>query len=96
MYKIFGGAIVALGLAGATFAMSGPASADDVGIHIGGIGMGVNVDDVAFGYQDGYWDRDHQWHEWRNDQEMNDYRNARGNHYNDYRHDRDPDQGWRQ
>lgn len=59
-------------------------------------GLAINVGDVAFGYQDGYWDRGHQWHQWRNDQEMRDYRNAHGNQYNDYRHDRDHDQGWHQ
>jgi len=59
-------------------------------------GLSINVGDVAFGYQDGYWDRGHQWHQWRNDQEMRDYRNAQGNQYNDYRHDRDQDQGWHQ
>jgi hypothetical protein len=96
MYKALNGAIVALGLAGAALTMSGPASADGVGIHVGGVGIGVNVGDVAFGYQDGYWDHGHQWHRWHNDQEMRDYRNANGNHYNDYRHDRDHDMGWHQ
>jgi beta-galactosidase GanA len=65
---------------------------NDQGWH----GLALNVGDVAFGYRDGYWDRSHQWHQWRNDQEMRDYRNAHANQYNDYRHDRDHDQGWRQ
>jgi hypothetical protein len=98
MYKTLNGAIVALGLAGATFTMAAPASAQDVGVgvHVGGvgIGVGVGVGDVAYGYQDGYWDHSHQWHNWRNDQEMRDYRGAPNNHYNDWKHDRDRDQGW--
>jgi hypothetical protein len=57
--------------------------------------LALNVGDVAFGYQDGYWDRAHQWHPWRNEQEMRDYRGAPGNQFYDYRHDRDSDQGWR-
>jgi len=61
----------------------------------GSLGLSVNVGDVAFGYQDGYWDRGHQWHAWRNDREMREYRNAPGNQYSDWRHDRDGDQGWR-
>ncbi len=92
------GAIFALGIAGA-FAIAGPASAADagIGVHIGGIGVGVGVGlgDVAYGYRDGYWDNDHRWHNWRDAREMNEYRNRSGNHYYDYRHDRDPDQGWR-
>jgi hypothetical protein len=97
MYKVLNGAIVVLGLVGASLAAS-PASAQDVGVgvHVGGVGIGVGLDfgTVAYGYQDGYWDNDHRWHNWQNDDEMQRYRNARGNHYNDYRHDRDHDQGW--
>jgi hypothetical protein len=98
MFKSLNGAILALGLTGASFAIAGPASADGigVGVHVGGVGIGVGIGlgDVAFGYQDGYWDRGHHWHHWRNNQQMRDYKGAPGNHYNDYRHDRDPDHGW--
>jgi hypothetical protein len=97
MYKTLNGAILALGLVGgATLALAIPASAQGagIGVHVGGIGIGFNVGDVAYGYQDGYWDRSHQWHNWRNNQEMRDYRNAPNNHYNNWKHDRDSDQGW--
>jgi hypothetical protein len=98
MNKALNGAIVALGVVGAAWAIESPASADGVGVgvHVGdvGIGVGVGVSDVAYGYQDGYWDHDHHWHNWRNDQEMRDYRDAHDSHFNDYRHDRDSDQGW--
>ena len=79
MYKALNGAIVALGLAGAALAMSGPANADHVAIHVG-------IHNV--GYQDGYYDHGHQWHQWRNQREMREYRSTPGNRYNDYRHDR--------
>jgi hypothetical protein len=95
MSKALNGAIIALGIAGASLPIAGPASAQDIGVHVGGVGVGIGFGDIAYGYQDGYWDSGHRWHDWRNDQEMRDYRNYQGNHYNDYRHDRDPDMGWR-
>ncbi len=95
MYKALNGALVALALSGVTLAISTPATAQiGVGVHVGGIGVGVNVGDVAYGYEDGYWDNGHHWHNWRNRREMRAYRNAHRDQYNDYRHDRDPDQGW--
>jgi hypothetical protein len=89
-------AIVALGLAGATFAMSAPAQAQDVGVgvHVGGIGVGVGIGDVAFGYRDGYWDHGHRWHHWR-EGELGAYRNGPNSQYSDWNHDRDRDLGWR-
>ncbi len=70
MYKIISGTIVVLGLAGASFAAAGTASAADVGVSL-------NLGDVAFGYQDGYWDHSHQWHNWRNQDEARITINAR-------------------
>jgi hypothetical protein len=100
MQKALRGGLLALGLAGATFSMIAAADAQGigVGVNVGGIGVGVGVGgpvNVAYGYQDGYWDNGHQWHRWQNDQQMQNYRNSRDNHYSDYRHDRDSDQGWR-
>jgi hypothetical protein len=101
MRKALNGAIVALGIAGAALAIAGPASAQDVGVgvHVGGVGIGVGVGvaptDVRYGYQDGYWDTGHRWHNWRNDQDMRDYENSKDNHYNAWKHDRDSDEGWR-
>jgi hypothetical protein len=80
-------AVVAIGLSGAVLAPFASAQA-------GGLGISLNLGNVAFGYQDGYWDRGHHWHHWRNDGEMRQYRAAHGSQYNDYRHDRDPDMGW--
>jgi hypothetical protein len=43
MYKTLKGAVVAFGLAGATFAAFGPANAADVGVSVGPIGLGFTV-----------------------------------------------------
>ena len=51
--------------------------------------------DVAFAYSDGYWDREHRWHRWRDRDEAYRYRTAYREHYYDWRHDRDRDHGWR-
>ncbi len=86
MRKILTGAIIALGLAGASFATTGTASA-------AGVGISLDFGNVAFGYQDGYWDRGHRWHHWRQG-EMARYQAVNANHYYAWRHDRDPDHGW--
>ncbi len=57
-------------------------------------GVSLEFGSVVFGYSDGYWDRDHHWHHWANDNERQSYRNYQGNHYNDWNHDRDGDDGW--
>ena len=59
------------------------------------LGVSVGFADIGFGYSDGYWDNEHRWHQWRNNGERASYRNYQGNHYNDWNHDRDADEGWR-
>jgi hypothetical protein len=86
MYKVLNGAIIVLGLAGATLAVTATPSA--------AVGISINVGDVAYGYQDGYWDHGHHWHHWRNEREMRDYRGASGSQYHEWKHDRDADHGW--
>lgn len=92
MYKTLNGVIIVLGRAGASLAIASPASAQGIGISVAGVGVGFG--NVAYGYQDGYWDRSHHWNNWQNDEEMRNYRSASNNHYNDWKHDRDSDQGW--
>lgn len=43
---------------------------------------------------DGYWDKTHQWHKWNNEKETKVIRETRKEVYHDWKHDRDPDQGW--
>jgi hypothetical protein len=82
-------AIAAFALAAAPLAMSQPASAQ--------VSLSINVPgDVAYGYNDGYWDRDHHWHQWKNHEEATAWREHNADHYYDYRHDRDKGEGWRE
>ena len=59
------------------------------------VAVGVNAGGVAFGYSDGYWDRDRQWHDWKNKEESEHYRAENREHYYDRKHDEDKDKGWR-
>ena len=49
------------------------------------------VGDVALGYNDGYYDRSHSWHSWRDARERNWYRARYAHNYRRMRHDRDHD-----
>jgi hypothetical protein len=89
MNRILSAAILAVGLAGATLATAGVASA-------AGASVTLNLGDIAFGYNDGYWDHGHQWHQWQNKDDMQSYRTAQNNQFHDWKHSRDPDQGWTQ
>jgi hypothetical protein len=87
---IIKGALIALALAAAPVITTTPAAAaTDFSITLG---------NAAFGYSDGYWDRDHHWHNWRNKAESQYFREHYKEHYVASRHDRDRkdhDQGWR-
>jgi hypothetical protein len=75
---------VTLALAGASTALAGCVVAPG-----GGGGQ------VAFGYSDGYWDREHHWHTWANSQDAARFRSSDNSHYYNRRHDEDPrNQGW--
>jgi hypothetical protein len=53
-------------------------------------GFSFRVGDVAFGYSDGYYDHNRQWHAWRG-RERDWYRNHYRTNYRSMRHDRDHD-----
>jgi hypothetical protein len=82
-------AVVALALLGVPLAvgMPVPAHAD---VHVS-----IDPGSVAFGYSDGYWDRDHRWHDWRNREETDWYREHYRDHYYNRKHDGEREQGWR-
>lgn len=65
-----------------------PAAADNVTVA-------VNPGGIAFGYADGYWDRERNWHAWRDAREAEAWRREHREHYYEWRHDRDEDHGWR-
>jgi hypothetical protein len=54
-------------------------------------GLSFRVGDVAMGYNDGYYDRSHSWHAWRNASEHRYYRSHYATNYRGMRHDRDHD-----
>lgn len=82
-------AIAALALAAAPLATISPAAAaEDLSVTVAPGG-------IAFGYSDGYWDRGHQWHQWRNQEEAQAWREHNAAHYYDRRHDAEKDAGWR-
>jgi hypothetical protein len=80
--------LLAAALVAGPIAVSAPAQAG-VAVSIGGGG-------IAFGYNDGYWDRAHQWHRWRNHRELESWRAANAEHYYAYRHTHDHGGGWRE
>jgi len=50
---------------------------------------------VAYGYSDGYWTTKREWRTWEKPEYVEVYRKHPGARYYEYRHDRDPDMGWR-
>ncbi len=84
------GALLVVALAGAPAMVSAPAHAESVDFS-------VRLGNAAFGYSDGYWDREHRWHRWRNAAEHRYYREHYAEHYYKVRHDNDRrHNGWRE
>ena len=83
--------ILGAALMGAAIAATPTVAAD--------VAVGVSPGGIAFGYQDGYWDRQRNWHAWRNHDEHERWRTANREHYYDRRHDHDRhdhNKGWRE
>jgi len=55
------------------------------------VGFSFRVGDVAMAYDDGYYDRSHRWHAWRNMRDRDWYRVNYHHRYRGWRHDRDRD-----
>ncbi len=79
--------LVTSALFGGTLIAGLPTMAADVSVNVG-------TPDVAFGYSDGYWDRNHTWHDWKDQREASAWRDEHRDHYYEWKHDRDPDKGW--
>jgi uncharacterized protein YraI len=92
------GAAIALALAGTALLTAG--TADAQGSYNNGYRhndspvISIGFGNVAFGFNDGYWDNNHRWHHWRNQRDHRNYRDQNRNNYHDWRHDRDSDNGW--
>ena len=76
--------LAAAALSTASLAASVPASAQPS--H-----FSFRVGNVAMGFNDGYYDRDHRWHHWRNAREHRWYRSNYASYYRSDRH-----RGWDQ
>jgi len=81
MKSILKGALVAFALIGGPLVASAPAAA--------AVDFSISLGNAAFAYSDGYWDRDHHWHWWRNKREAEYFRSHFADHYVNVRHDRD-------
>tara|TARA_R110002074_G_scaffold60236_4_gene146105 strand:+ start:7986 stop:8315 length:330 start_codon:yes stop_codon:yes gene_type:complete len=86
MKKIIRATIVMVGLASAGLAMTSTPS-------LAGVSINLDFGSVATGYQDGYWDNNHHWHNWRSDEEMHQYRAKHGHKYNNWKRSGKQDRG---
>lgn len=53
-----------------------------------GITFGFNTGNVAFGYNDGYWDYHHRWHHWHNWRDRDMYRRYHAAEFRAWDHER--------
>ena len=88
MHNVLRAAVIALALAGGTVTTVSTASAADVVVTT------YNSATVAYGYNDGYWNQNHQWNKWEQPAHREAFRNTKGAEYHDWAHTRDADQGW--
>jgi len=91
MAKTLNVALIVLALAAGSMAAV-PTKADEVTVTTTTTSVDPGV--VAFGYEDGYWDRTHAWHVWPNHEAAVQYQTKYREHYYGWRHDRDNDKGW--
>jgi hypothetical protein len=56
--------------------------------------IAVDLNGIAFGYRDGYWDNGHRWHRWHRHSDYRSYRDGNGSNYHDWNHNRDSNDGW--
>lgn len=81
-------ALVAAALSAGALPLTTAARAADVSVSF-------DAGNVAFGFTDGYWDRDHAWHPWPNAAARNDWRAHNKAHYYSHAHTHYKSAGWR-
>lgn len=101
MAIIFKTAAVALAIAGATLTAGCMTRDND---HYGysdhhrrdrdNAQVSVDFGNIGYGYSDGYWDNEHQWHQWSSNADRDNYSHHHGSRYYDWNHDRDGNDGW--
>ena len=79
-------ALIAVAMGTSTLGLAAPVMAQVVVVAPAG--------GIAFGYSDGYWDHDHQWHRWQSTRHRQAYQHAEGAEYHAVRHTRAANQGW--
>jgi len=84
MNKTLKATAIALALVGATAV--GGANAASVVVFDPGV--------VAYGYNDGYWGRTHDWHAWGNPADRIAYQGSPEARYYGWGHNRDANHGW--
>lgn len=67
-----------IAIAGATISASAPAHA--------AVGVSFDFGNVALGYSDGYYDRDHHWHRWAHRRDADRWRHDHSDMYHGWRH----------
>lgn len=78
---------LALTLSAGTIAHVTPAQAQ--------VSVQFDAGNVAFGFSDGYWDRNRAWHPWPTQRARLNWQAQNRAHYYARRHDRSPGWGWR-
>ena len=66
-----------------------------VGAYAADVAVTFDPGVVAYGYSDGYWTTKREWRTWEKPEYVEVYRKHPEARYYEYRHDRDPDMGWR-
>jgi len=86
--RTLGFAAVITGLmAAATLGVSSHARANDMRFSF-------DVGNVAFAYNDGWWDNDHHWHKWHSRHEARMFKDHYHDRYHDWKHTREHNHGW--
>lgn len=88
MNKILKAAAIAVAISGVSAISLGTAFAADPPV------VTFDPNGVAYGYQDGYWTKTHEWHAWDQPEHVQIYQKVPNAQYHDWVHTRDPDQGW--
>jgi hypothetical protein len=77
-----------------TGAVAAGSSVPLVAAHAADVSVNFNAGDVAFGFTDGYWDRNHAWHAWPNTKARDQWRSGNAAHYHAKSHAQYKGSGW--
>jgi len=56
--------------------------------------ISVDLNGIAFGFRDGYWDNGHRWHRWHRNADYRNYRNQDGSNFHNRNHSHYDNEGW--